>query len=235
MKLRNQRNLRTTVMTTFIAATISTLLWAVSVQAGDPLVGPQIDLSGPITNVWDDVHGFGGIAAVASNGKGYLVVWENQGDIYGARVSTSGLLLDTNPFVISAVAGEQFAPAVASDGSNYLVVWLKCRDAGSGCDFLDIYGARISSEGIVLDAGGFVISVVPTASQGRPVVASNGADYLVARAGPSSGIWGTKVSKEGVAFDADRRLLLNATDWPGMALTGNGTNYLLVAVSGSRA
>lgn len=221
------------MLATFIALGITIFTSELSAQVSEPLVGPQIDLSGPITNVVDSVRGFGGIAAVASNGKGYLVVWENQGDIYGARVSRTGFLLDTNPIVISAAASEQFAPAVASDGSNYLVVWQQCRDAGSGCDFVDIYGARISFEGSVLDAGGLVISAVPTASQGRPVVASNGADYLVARAGPSSGIWGTKVTKEGVAFDADRRLLLNAADWLGVDLIGNGTNYLLVAVSGS--
>ncbi len=75
MKLRVYEHNRPAMQAIFIALGITTFLWEVSAQVSEPLVGPQIDLSGPITNVVDDVRGFGGIAAVASNGKGYLVVW----------------------------------------------------------------------------------------------------------------------------------------------------------------
>ena len=56
---------------------------------------------------------------------------------------------------ISTAANSQLAPSVAFDGTNYLVAW---QDARSGIDG-DIYGARVSQAGAVLD---------PAASRSRP-------------------------------------------------------------------
>ena len=66
--------------------------------------------------------------AVAFDGATYLVVWEEQPpaasrDIYAARVSEAGVVLDPVGIPISKAAGNQRAPAVSFDGTSFVVVW----------------------------------------------------------------------------------------------------------------
>ena len=70
-------------------------------------------------------------------------------DLYGARVSKDGVVLGSAPIVISAAAGDEADAAVAFDGTNYLVVWQDQR----GSTGRDIYAARVSPDGTVLDPG----------------------------------------------------------------------------------
>jgi VCBS repeat-containing protein len=144
--------------------------------------------------------------AVAFDGTNYLVVWEDHrgatADIYGARVNTSGTVLDVPAFVISAAANNQMAPAVAWNGTNYLVVW---QDDRTTAGTFDVYGARVSAAGSVLDASGFVVSAA-TGLQQHPRVASDGTNWLVAyedtRAGGALDIYATRVSAAGAVMDA---------------------------------
>ena len=75
-------------------------------------------------------------------------------DIYGAIVNQSGVVTHGD-IVICNAAGDQVRPRVAYDaGSNqYVVVW---SDPRSGT--ADIYGARVSPAGTVLDANGVLVS-----------------------------------------------------------------------------
>ena len=93
--------------------------------------------------------------AVGFDGTNHLVVWSDARggtgqDLYGARVSKAGVVLGSAPIVISAASGDEVAAAVAFDGTNYLVVWQDSR----GSTGRDIYGARVSPDGTVLDPGG---------------------------------------------------------------------------------
>jgi hypothetical protein len=78
--------------------------------------------------------------------------------------------------VMGPVTIHQQYPSVASNGTDYFVVW---EDYRSGIGFPDIYGARVASDGTVLDPTGIAVS---TAVYGEytPSVASNGTDYFVA-------------------------------------------------------
>ena len=60
-----------------------------------------------------------------------------------------GVVLGSAPIVISAAAGDEADVAVAFDGTNYLVVWQDQR----GSTGRDIYAARVSPDGTVLDPG----------------------------------------------------------------------------------
>ncbi len=100
------------------------------------------------------------LPAAAFDGENFLVVWQDcrhgaDADIHGARVSPLGVLLDSTGIAISTAEGTQDCPTVAFDGMNFPVAWSDGR-AGAA---RDIYGARVSSRGVVLDPGGIPISV----------------------------------------------------------------------------
>ncbi len=85
----------------------------------------------------------GSFPDVSFNGSIYLVVWqEDNTDIYGARVSCDGVVLDPNGIPIVAQSGAQIKPKVSFDSSNWLVVW---EDVDSG----DLYGAYVNADGQV--------------------------------------------------------------------------------------
>src|SRR5207249_1314257 len=130
--------------------------------------------------------------AVAANGDGYLVVWadsrnywtqqgnwNNESDVYGARVSTNGIVLDPSGIAISTEIRDQSSPSVASDGRDYLVVWEDWRRAVSVSAAINVYGARITAQGVVADPHGFPITLA-TGRQVAPSIAFNGHHYLVA-------------------------------------------------------
>jgi hypothetical protein len=129
--------------------------------------------------------------SVAFDGTNFFVVWEQLptsgatvGSIYGVLVSDSGSLVDA-PFAISTAPNGQSSPSVAFDGTNYLVVWLDMRNqtVPTGVPYPDIYGARVSTAGALLDgtaaSGGFPINNGGTLQRYSPSVGVSGAEYLV--------------------------------------------------------
>ena len=118
--------------------------------------------------------------SVVSNGDGYFVVWAdkrdygaNEYDIYGARVSRTGEVLDPGGIAICTDPGRQTSPRVAFDGTRFLVVWEDDRESTSQFLLYHIYGARVTSDGRVLDTNGFRITANQITRTG-PAVASNG-------------------------------------------------------------
>ncbi|MFH0777815.1 MAG: FlgD immunoglobulin-like domain containing protein [Candidatus Eisenbacteria bacterium] len=145
--------------------------------------------------------------ALAFGGGQYFTVWQDRRsgvayDIYGARVSAVGTVIDPSGIAISLAADEQYWPAVAFDGTNYLVVW---QDKRAGAAY-DIYGARVSASGVVLDPEGFVISSA-VGDQYWPAVAFDGANYLVvwadARSDADWDIYGARVSPSANVLESD--------------------------------
>jgi len=68
--------------------------------------------------------------AVAQGSTEWLVVWSDLrnarsrgSDIYGARVSFDGGIVDPQGFAISTAPGDQDQPRVGFDGTNYRVAW----------------------------------------------------------------------------------------------------------------
>ena len=138
-------------------------------------------------------------ASIAFDGTNYLIAWQDTrsdaGDIYAARVAPSGRVVGRLSIVVSDGVGAQRFPSVAFDGTNFLVVW---SDTRSGA--FDIYGARVSKAGAVLDTAGIPISV-SAGPQDLPDVAWNGTRYLVVwqdlRNGPDDA-YGTRVTAGGI-------------------------------------
>lgn len=173
--------------------------------------------------------------AVAWNGSHYLVVWDHYGDdglsadIYGARVSATGVLLDTISIAINTATHLQRHPAVASDGTNFLVVWHHSTVFGGSAD---IFGCRVTGSGTVLDGAGMAISTV-TNDQHFASVACNGSQYLVVwqdqRNGSFADVYGARVNAAGTVLDAAGLAISTASNHQSSAsVVWGATNYFVV-------
>jgi len=114
---------------------------------------------------------------VASDGKNFLVVWQDlrngkDYDTYAARVTPDGKVLDADGILVCGGKGNQANPRVAWDGKAFVVVW---QDFRSG-SFYEVYGGRVSAEGKALDPGGVKLAAANGAKHQRytPAVASTG-------------------------------------------------------------
>jgi len=194
----------------------------------DPIVSPEIGMDDPVNGPADNNQYE---PAIAHNGTNFLVVWydarSDRYDIYGARVSNSGTVLDTTGIRIANAFYSQYSPAVAHDGTNFLVVW---HDSRSGN--YDIYGARVSGTGMLLDAGGIPISTAIN-QQFNPAVTHDGTNFLVVwqdhRSGTNQDIYGARVSNTGTVMDISGIPISTAANDQGIpAVASNGVNSLVV-------
>ncbi len=169
--------------------------------------------------------------AVASNGTDYLVVWDdsrrNEADIFGARVSQGGSVLDPTGIAISFAEENQDYPSVAFGSSNYLVVWEDERDGGSE----DIYAARVSPNGMLLDPAGIAISMADGVQEDAQA-AFDGTNFLVVwqdYRNTHSDIYGARVSPGGLVLDtAGIPVAGLQSAEEDASVTFGGTNYLVV-------
>jgi hypothetical protein len=154
--------------------------------------------------------------AVSFGATDYLVTWADDRDgdsvmdVYGARVSPAGVVLEPNGIPISTSDMDQSDPAVAFDGANWLVAWDDDRDGDS---VMDVYGARVSPAGVVLEPSGIPISTSDM-DQWYPAVAFDGANWLVAwddgRDGNSvMDVYGARVTPAGAVLDPEGMELIS--------------------------
>jgi len=142
---------------------------------------------------------------IGFDGTNFFVVWHDnrKGEVYqvyGARITPDGVLLDSFSIPISAGEGDRVCPAVGFDGTNYFVVWMDDRD--SDWQF-EIYGARVTTTGMVLDPQGIPIST-GTGDRWFPAIAFDGMNYFVAWVDGRNGnydIYGTRVTPQGQVLE----------------------------------
>ncbi|MBN2113522.1 MAG: hypothetical protein JW785_05270, partial [Acidimicrobiia bacterium] len=148
--------------------------------AGSP-EGRDFRISGK-TATADDMY-----PVVASDGTGYLVVWEDwrmlpdrQSDIYGRLVSAVGKPVGANFRVCGPQAtGWDWAPAITWDGTVpvYLVAWQDERnwvDRGS-----DIFGRRVAGDGSRVGGDFRISGPAATTYEYSPEAAWSGSGHLV--------------------------------------------------------
>jgi phosphoribosylformylglycinamidine (FGAM) synthase PurS component len=172
------------------------------------------------------------VPALAYDGENLLVTWadyrsESSFDIYGARVTPQGAVLEPAGFVISQAANDQYSIAAGFDGENLFVVWGDLR-GGNG---YDIYGARVTPQGAVLDPSGLVICQVAL-DQYYPAIGFDGANFLLAweddRVGSSYDIYGGRVTSQGEALDPAGFLISQSANNQNFPAAGfDGQNFLV--------
>ncbi len=215
------------VWTDFRSAETSNV-YAARVSSAGAVLDP---LGVRVTNAVDSQYE----AAIASNGTDSLVTWRDEragffvDDIYGARISSAGAVLNPGGIQIGSAANTQFEPAVAWNGTNYLVAWADDR-AGTG--YYDIYGTQVSSTGTVSSVSGTAISTA-SREQYAPAITSNGSDFYVAwhdhRSNVTYDLYGTRVSSAGsVLTPTGTAISTAALDQWNPAVAWNGTNYVVL-------
>ena len=170
--------------------------------------------------------------AVASGDSVSLVVWTDVRDsadtaIYATRVTRSGTVPDPDGILVTGAIGSQDEPAVTSDGNDWLVVWRDDRNDSAG----DIFGARVSASGIVLDTAGIPICRA-AGIQANPSVSFGDSVFLVtwddSGTGPSRDIYCTRVTAAGEVLDSVGILVTGATnDQTNPAIAFNGADFQL--------
>jgi hypothetical protein len=158
-------------------------------------------------------------------------------------------VLDTTGIAISTAPKCQGDPRIIFDGTNYFVVWSDQRLSGTYLNN-DIYGARVSKDGVLLDGpsdtGGIAIN---TASYNNTYfdVAFDGQNYFVVWGSwnysnnPPAGIFGAKVSKDGALVYPSSLsdgiplsgLPPNAVLYQHPSILFNGENMLLTYAGGA--
>jgi phosphoribosylformylglycinamidine (FGAM) synthase PurS component len=168
--------------------------------------------------------------AVSFDGTNFLVVWDDWrsgGDVCGVRVSQAGVVLDSAVIPISTAEGWQYSPTTCFDGTDYLVAWLDYRGSGTS----DIYGARVTQAGIVLDPEGIPISTAANHQTG-PAVCFDGTSFLTVWMDGRSGYWGiygSRVNQAGVVLDPDGIVISPAEGLhESPAVSFDGANWLVV-------
>ncbi len=156
--------------------------WLGNRISGDVILGARIDNTGEIIDTMPFEFSSDTLlidrVAVESDGQNYLVVWscETPGtiglDLYFRRFSPTGIMLDSTPILIARNPQGLSEPAISYGSGYYFVVW--SGTAGNQ----NIYGARILTDGTILDPEGLPICV-DSGSQLDPAVASDGERFLV--------------------------------------------------------
>ncbi len=167
-------------------------------------------------------------SSVYKNGY-HFIVWSDQRNnltnIYGARVTPSGELIDPEGILISS--SSSWFPSVSSDLINYFVVWQDWRE---GNDPL-IYGARVSNSGIVIDSNGIKFSNSNLRQMYAKIEYASDKYIAIWEDYRNSylDIYGTRATPEGNILEPDGLIISSAANFhfnPKCSYDGN--NYIII-------
>lgn len=143
----------TTRLVTWSSVQLGAPLWARTISAAGSL-GPFVAIASSTSGVSRSE------AAVASDGNGFEVVWQEQVgstvQIRAAHVAADGTVDVPGGTVLSPSASGQFTPAVTAEASGYLVTWTEGQYGSR-----QIKAVRMTTAGAV---SGTVLSVSPGGS-----------------------------------------------------------------------
>lgn len=194
----------------------------------DPVLSPQFELDQPVLGLAKTAQFSPSVAAGPDN---FMVVWQDKDrvdgfDIFAARITPDGTLLDPGGLAVSIEPGDQTDPVVAAGGDNFLIVWSD--PAGGG----DLRGARINGKtGERLNEESIVISDASGRQDGASVAALRD-DFLVVWQDYRNNFTRARRDIYGTRIAADGRVL----DPTGLAISTieNNQNFPAVASDGTQ-
>jgi hypothetical protein len=169
-----------------------------------------------------------------------LVAWRDRrvrnstNDIFGTLVNfTNNTVNVLNPLGIAISSnGVSQSPAVCAFTNEFLVVWSDTRS--NGLTGTDVYGARVDTNGILVDPNAIAICNNP-GNQNNPAVAGSSSNALVVWTDPRNSantgndIYATRISNLGVVQDPNDILVSKSgSEQSSPAVAFDGNNYLVV-------
>jgi hypothetical protein len=174
--------------------------------------------------------------SVAFSGNVFYVVWSEAStaggptQIYGARVSKSGTVLDPGGVQLSTTSSEHAHPRVAGGNGRFLVVWEEQPEG----TFTDLGAALVNGSGAVLKQWGINRT---DNDQFRPHVAWNGQLFMVTWVDhpdvEEGDIYAARVTSNGLTLDGCSSDGCINGDNPGISLGNGPGNQLQPAIAGA--
>jgi hypothetical protein len=126
--------------------------------------------------IWSDLRSGGvGPAQIEETGQDPQVSRiEQQTDLYAVTLAPDGRRIGPTDHLVTSATGAQDHPTVTWDLSRFVAIWADQREGRR-----QIYGARFSAQGVLLDPGGIPIVQGP-AETGPPALAPLYPDQVVA-------------------------------------------------------
>jgi MYXO-CTERM domain-containing protein len=187
-----------------VSVAASTNGYLVVWNAGSAVMAASLDASGAIVGKPMTVHTFAKSSnaepMVAASDGVFLVTWGEDTNVLAARVSFAGALLDAAPLTIATTRSDYWGSVLGAAGGDggFLVAWADTR----GLDKVDLYGARIKSDGTLIDPSGIALSTA-VGAQSAPAIAFASGEYSVAW-GSDGGVFATRVlEKDGSVTHAN--------------------------------
>ncbi|HEX2980875.1 MAG TPA: PKD domain-containing protein [Anaerolineaceae bacterium] len=186
--------------------------------------------------LYSNLEGPSGKPFIAFDGTNFLTAWCEYlpnasycNDIYAARISPAGVVLDPTPIRVTPTSETEVStPSVGFDGANFVLVYTATRSSAT-----ELYAARISPAGVVLDPGGVALTSGASAKLRAPGLVFDGTRYFTVYRSQSDRIYGVRFTPSLTALDGAQSIAVsnNASGYsngfyPMVAF--DGTNYLVV-------
>ena len=212
--------------------------------ASPDLRGRFVDNGGAVSGGAFDISAANGEQAepaLSFDGSNFVAVWRNNNDIFGARITPGGLVLDTRVqggdvvggVAVSTEDGLDEHPTVACGPSGCLAAWVDGRDAAALGP--DIYG-------VVIESGFNVGSSFPVAAldrrQDEPSAVAAGSQWFVVWRDNSIGLqypYGARIESDGSLLDPDGILLATGNNAQVDATAARADEGWILLWSDSRA
>jgi hypothetical protein len=168
---------------------------------------------------------------IKASGNNWFAAWSDSrvlgNDVMGVRFSAKSVLLDSSARTVTAASGQQGSVASTFDGTDYVFVWNDTRNSGAE----DIFAARMSVTGTVLDPSGIPV-VTAAGDQQRPAIAFGGGVSLVVWQDSRAGfdIRGAILDISGNVTVADFPVCVAAGPQTTPAVVFDSTNNVFVVV-----
>jgi hypothetical protein len=176
---------------------------------------------------------------VESDGTNWLVAWadyrnsvrtEYHRDIFGAIIDNDGAVIQPEGIPLIELYYDQVYPDIVYAGDHYVMIWEDYR-SGEG-SLPNIYAARISAEGAVIDNGGVGIALNGNLAMYRPRIAWDSTNFLACWHSGTEGdlnIDGIRINASLATVDPQPiAIAQNIRDQKNACVAFNGENYVVL-------